>query len=74
MAEGTEIQLTEREFRKIAKAVGDEGLGINQVFVMTGEKEQTITVGRLGTDNTLDLTKREAEVLATIILDQIQKW
>lgn len=70
---GTVIDLTEEEVQALESSTGDADTR-SEFYLIPNDEDQTIIVGIMGADEALTLSKAKAELLAKLILGQVQKW
>lgn len=69
----TSIDLTEEEVQELENSTGDANTR-SEFYLIPNDEDQTIIVGIMGADEALTLSKAKAELLAQLILGQVQKW
>lgn len=70
---GTVIDLTEEEVQVLESSIGDTDTR-SEFYLIPNDEAQTIVVGIMGADAALTLSKAKAQLLAQLILGQVQKW
>lgn len=70
---GTVIDLTEEDVQEPENSTGDANTR-SEFYLIPNDEDQTIIVGIMGADEALTLSKAKAELLAKLILGQVQKW
>lgn len=70
---GTVIDLTKEEVQTLENSTGDASIR-SEFYLIPNDEDQTIIVGIMGADVALTLSKAKAQLLAQLILGQVQKW